>query len=96
MFTGNAMLALLDARPFAPFRLHTSDGAHVDVLSQELIIPGRNFAVIGILEPALSNRLANRWITVWYMHVTRTEMLNPGSPPFATSPPASESPTQVN
>jgi hypothetical protein len=96
MFTSNAMLALLDARPFAPFRMHTSDGAaHVDVLSQELVIPGRNFAVVGILEPALSNRLANRWVTVWFMHVTRVEMLNPGSPPFTAPPPVSESPAQV-
>jgi hypothetical protein len=95
MFTANGMLALLDARPFVPFRLHTSDGAHVDVLSQELVIPGRNFAVVGILEPGLSNRLANRWTTVWYMHVTRTEMLNPGAPPFATPPPAADAPSPV-
>jgi hypothetical protein len=95
MFTANAMLALLDARPFAPFRMFTSDGSHVDVLSQELVIPGRNFAVVGILEPALSHRLANRWVTVWFMHVTRIEMLNPGSPPFAAPPPTSESPAQV-
>jgi hypothetical protein len=95
MFTASAMLALLDARPFVPFRLHTSDGSHVDVLSQELVIPGRNFAVVGILEPALSQRLANRWTTVWYMHVTRTEMLNPGSPPFASPQPNTEAPTPV-
>jgi hypothetical protein len=95
MFTGNAMLALLDARPFAPFRLHTSDGFYVDVLSKELVIPGRNFAVVGILEQGLSDRLANRWVTVWYMHVTRTEMPNPGEPPFASTPPASEQPTPV-
>jgi hypothetical protein len=95
MFTANAMLALLDARPFTPFRLYTSDGSHVDVLTQELVIPGRNFAVVGILEPEFSHRLAHRWVTVWYMHVTRTEILNPGAPPFSASPPSSESPATV-
>jgi hypothetical protein len=87
MFTANAMLALLDARPFVPFRLLLSDGGTVDVPSPEMVLPGRNFAVIGILEPERSQRLAQRWTTIWYLHVARTEMLNPGAPPF-TAPPA--------
>jgi hypothetical protein len=95
MFTANAMLALLHARPFVPFRFHLSDGGQVDVPSPEMIIPGRNFAVVGILDPNLSHTVASRWTTVWYMHVTRTEMLNPGAPPFAAPPPPSESPSPV-
>jgi hypothetical protein len=92
MFTSNAMLALLNARPFAPFRLHMSDGGTVVVPSREMVIPGRNFAVVGILDPNSSDTLADLWTTVWYMHVTRVEMLKPGQPPF-TSPPASGSPS---
>ncbi|MBX9580903.1 MAG: hypothetical protein K2X87_11395 [Gemmataceae bacterium] len=88
MFTGERLLQLLGARPFVPFRLHLSDGGAVDVPSMEMVLPGRNFAVIGILEPAKSSRLADRWTTVWYMHVTRTEMLAPGAPPFTAPPPA--------
>ena len=92
MFNGTAMLALLDARPFVPFRLHMSNGGAVDVPSQEMVLPGRNFAVIGILENQ-SNRLASRWTTVWYMHVTQTEMTAPGAPPFTAPPPTnSDSP----
>lgn len=90
MFNANAMLALLNARPFAPFRFHLSDGGTVDVPSREMVIPGRTFAVVGILDPGRSDSLASRWTTVWYMHVTRVEMLSPGSPPF-TAPPSSES-----
>lgn len=88
MFTANAMLTLLDAQPFTPFRFHMSDGGTVDVPSREMVLPGRNFAVVGILEPERSNRLASRWTTVWYMHVTRVETLTPGAPPFAAPPPA--------
>lgn len=96
MFTAPDMIALLDTRPFVPFRLHLSDGGHVDVPSREMVLPGRNFAVIGILDPNLSNTLASRWTTVWYMHVTRTEMLNPGAPPFAAPPAESDSPAPAS
>lgn len=87
MFNLNAMLSLLDTRPFVPFRLHLSDGKVIDVPSREMVLPGRNFAVIGILEN--HPRAASRWTTVWYIHVTQTEMLAPGAPPFTASPPAS-------
>src|SRR4051794_34470347 len=94
MFTANAMLALLNARPFAPFRFHLSDGGTVDVPSREMVIPGRNFAVVGILDPHRSETLASMWTTVWYLHVSRVEMLTPGAPPFTASPPAgSETPS---
>ena len=73
MFNATAMLDLLNAQPFAPFRFHLSDGGTVDVPSREMVLPGRTFAVVGILEPERSDRLASRWTTVWYMHVTRVE-----------------------
>jgi hypothetical protein len=35
----------------------------------------------------------DRWTVVWYMHVTRTEMLGPGPPPLAPPPGPADSPT---
>ena len=40
------------------------------------------------LKPGHAETLADHWTTVWYMHVTRTEMLTPGAPPFTAPPPA--------
>ena len=88
MFNLNAMMSLLSARPFTPFRFHMSDGGTVDVPSRELVMPGRSFAVVGIPDPSLNESVLDRWTTVWYMHVSRTEMLAPGAPPFTAPPPA--------
>jgi hypothetical protein len=83
-----AMLAWLDARPFGPFRFHMSDGGTVDVPSREMVIPGKTFAVVGLVEQEKSPRVATRWTTVWYMHVGRIEMLTPGAPPFTLPSPS--------
>jgi hypothetical protein len=88
MFNLKEMLSLLNARPFVPFRFHLSDGGTVDVPSRELVMPGRTFAVVGVLDPNRNDSVMDRWTTVWYMHVTRVEMLNPGAPPFTAPPPA--------
>jgi hypothetical protein len=97
MFNLTAMLTLLRAIPFAPFRFHMSDGGVVEVPSRELVMPGRNFAVVGILDRAHNDNVADLWTTVWYMHVTRTEMMMPGAPPFTAPPPiGSETPTPVS
>ena len=90
MFTANNLLSLLNARPFAPFRFHLSDGGTVVVPSREMVLPGRTFAVVGIPDPRRSETLADLWTTVWFMHVTRVEMLTPGNPPF-TAPPTEPS-----
>ncbi len=87
MFTASDMLALLGAKPFTPFRLYMSDGSKVMIPSRELVFPGRRMAVIGILDPTESDTLYDRWTTVYYMHVTRHELLNPSTMPFAAPPP---------
>jgi len=62
--------------------------------SRELVLPGRRFAIVGILDPDAKNSSFDRYVTVWYMHVTRHEMLTPGAPPFTQPPPSSsDSPT---
>ena len=95
MFTGNDLQALLNRRPFVPFRLKLSDGGTVEVISRELVIPGRRYAVVGLLDPDAKDTLIDRWTVVWYMHVTRIEDINPGAPPFAESPPATGEPRPV-
>ena len=96
MFTFNDLSQLLDARPFQPFRLFISDGGHVDIVSRELVLLGKRFAVIGILDPKTTGKAIDRWTVVWYLHITRHEMLNPGQPPM-TPPGQAESayPTPV-
>jgi hypothetical protein len=94
MFTFDDLRTLLSTRPFVPFRLHLSDGSTVDVPSRELVFPGRRFAIIGLLDPDVKDTVFDRYTTVWYLHVTRHEMLSAGQPPFGSPPPGlSESPT---
>ncbi len=82
MFTHDDMRALISTRPFAPFRLWLSDGGHLDVRSPELVFPGRRYAIVGLLDPNAAEQPYDRHATVWYMHVTRYEVLTPGASPF--------------
>lgn len=86
MFNLNALMSLLNARPFTPFRFIMSDGGSVDVVSREMVLPGRTFAIVGIPERTRPETVADRWTTVWFMHVSRTKTLVPGAPPFAAPP----------
>ena len=97
MFNHAALTALLRARPFMPFRLHLSDGGTVEVRSPEVVIVGKNFAVVGLMDPNAADLPVGRYTTVWYMHVTRNEMMHPGNPPFSAPPPSSSgSPSPVS
>ena len=93
MFNLEAMRSLVDARPFVPFRLWLSDGGHVDVPTREVVILGRHFAVIGLLDPQASDTAIDRYTTLWYLHVTRQEMLTAGQPPFSRPSGPSETPS---
>ncbi|MBY0232632.1 MAG: hypothetical protein K2W96_25405 [Gemmataceae bacterium] len=92
MFTANDMRELIQARPFVPFRLITSDGREIEVRSPEVVLPGRRLAVIGLLDADATDTFFDRWTTIWYMHVTRAEFLAPGAPPFSATPPAEPQP----
>ena len=92
MFTLGDMRALLQARPFVPFRLWLRDGGHVDVRSSELVMAGKRFALVGLLDPDARDTAFDRYVTVWYLHVVRHEMLQPGAPPFSSPPGQSETP----
>jgi hypothetical protein len=86
LFTLDDLRNLLNAQPFVPFRLWLSDGGHVDVPSRELVMPGRRFALVGLLDPQTNDTAFDRYVTIWYLHVARHEMLSAGAPPF--SPPS--------
>jgi hypothetical protein len=92
MFTFGDMIALIKARPFVPFRLWLSDGGFVDVRSPEVVMPLKRFALIGLLDAHTTDNTADRYATVWYLHVARHEMLQPGAPPFSTPPGRPETP----
>jgi hypothetical protein len=94
MFTLDNLRALLSARPFVPFRLLRSDGGSVEVRTPEAVLPGKQFAMVGLLDPDTTDTAFDRFTILWYMHVTSVEMLAPGSPPFSPQPPLgpSESP----
>ncbi len=93
MFTLDQLRTLLAARPFVPFRLLRSDGGNVEVRSSEVVLPGRQMAVIGLLDPDATDTAFDRFTILWYMHVTGVEMLGLGAAPFSSPPPGpSESP----
>jgi hypothetical protein len=93
LFTAADLRSLLNARPFVPFRLLLSDGGAVEVRSQEVVVVGRRFALVGLLDPDATDTLVDRWTVVWYMHVTRTEMLGAGPPPLTPPSGPAESST---
>ena len=51
MFTPADLRAIRQARPFVPFRLWLSDGGYVDARSPEVVIQGKRFAIVGLLDP---------------------------------------------
>lgn len=96
MFTLENLRSLLRAKPFVPFRLLRSDGGSVDVPTPEVAFPGRQMAVIGLLDPNTNDTAWDNFVILWYMHVTGVEMLGPGFPPLSPPPAGpSESPAPV-
>ena len=93
MFTLDDLRTMLSAQPFVPFRLRLADGGHVDVPRRELVVPGRRFAVIGLLDPKAPDKAFDRFVTGLYLHVTRHEMLSAGAPPFSPPSGSSEAPS---
>jgi hypothetical protein len=96
MLTLDDLRFLLNTRPFVPFRLWLSDGGSVEVRSQEQVLPLRRFALVGLLDPETTDSAFDRYMTVWYLHVTRHEMLNPGAPPFSPPTGSAETPSPTS
>lgn len=94
MLTQERLRTLLKARPFVPFRLWLTDGGHVDVLTSEVVLPMRQCAIVALIDAGAEDGSKDLWTAVWYLHVSRVEMLAPGAPPFS-SPPDSNQPSPV-
>jgi hypothetical protein len=93
MFTLEDMRKLLQPRPFVPFRLRLTDGGSVEVRSPEFAMLGRRFVIVGLPDPKTTDKLVDRWLTIWYLHVVAAEQIDPGAPPFTSSPRSTPSDT---
>ncbi len=93
MFNANNLLILLKTRPFAPFRFVVKDGGTMEVNCREFVLPGRQFAVVGLLDPRVSGALIDGWTTLWYAQVSRVEPLGAGARPFSFPSASAESAT---
>ncbi len=94
MFNANNMLTLLKTRPFAPFRFVLSDGGTVEVKSPEFVLPGRQFAVVGLPDPPRRKPSSTGGSPCGTCILPAWSRLQPGAPPSFTAPPGpAESPT---
>jgi hypothetical protein len=72
------VLALLQARPFIPFRLHLLDGTSFEIRHPELLMAGARSLTIGVnANPALT--YYERAATVALLHVSRLEPILVGA-----------------
>jgi hypothetical protein len=83
MFTSDDLRELLNAQPFVPFRLILSDGGSVEVRTEEAVVVGKRWAVIGVFDPNTNDTNFDRFRIIYYMHVARAEQLLPGTQPFS-------------
>ena len=73
MITAKQLRELLQARPFKPFRICMSDGAHYDVNNHDMAFVGRNTVEIGLnLDP---DGFAEYFARCSILHITRLEDL---------------------
>jgi hypothetical protein len=68
------LLEWVNAKPFAPFRMHLTDGRVVDVTNPHQIWPGRQSALIGYLS-AEDPQVYERHVTVGLLHIVSIEPL---------------------
>jgi hypothetical protein len=68
--------ALLDAKPFVPFRIHLTDGKSFDVLHPEFVWVFRNRLDLAILADASQN-IVDHVERCFLLHIVRIEELQP-------------------
>lgn len=66
---------MLDAEPFAPFRVHTSDGKYLDVPHPELAFLSRAILLVGEGVDHPTQDIPVRVNSVSMLHVVRLEPL---------------------
>jgi hypothetical protein len=80
------LLALLQTRPFVPFRIHTTDGRYYDIVHPEAMLVLRSRAIIG-LRPDPATNIPDQSEEIALLHVVRTSEI-PAEARQPTSGPA--------
>lgn len=63
----------LDAEPFSPFRIYTTDGRHFDIMSPSMFWPGKYSAMIGIPETPEEADVPAKHISLTMLHIVTVE-----------------------
>ena len=71
MFTAYDLLALVDARPFVPFRLVLNDGSAVEVPRRNAVLVGRHMAFVALSDA--TEEFDEDFTFVSYSYVDRAE-----------------------
>ena len=73
MITAKQIRALLEAKPFRPFRMCMSDGSHCEITNHVMAFVGRNTVEIGLnLDP---DGFAEYFTRCSILHITKLEDL---------------------
>jgi hypothetical protein len=95
MFTYDDLRRLLTSAPFVPFRMYLSEGNFIEVRHPELVIPGRRYAIIGLVDPTTPDAPFDRHAVIFYLHVNRVETIIPSQFPGGTPGKSTGSPGSV-
>jgi hypothetical protein len=69
----------LDARPFAPFRIVTTDGRYFDIKSPSMLWPGRYSAMIGLPDNPNEPDVPAKHISLTMLHIVSVEPIQPST-----------------
>lgn len=67
------LMEWVEADPFVPFRLHLSDGRHIEIPHASLIWPGRRTAMIGIADNPAEPDVPGAHQTLALVHIVSIE-----------------------
>lgn len=63
----------LDAGPFAPFRIYTTDGRYFDIHSPSMLWPGKYSAMIGLPDNPGEPDVPAKHISLTMLHIVSVE-----------------------
>ena len=68
--------ALLDAKPFVPFRIHMTDGKSFDIQHPDFVWVFRNRLDLAVLADPAQN-IVDHVVRCFFLHIVRVEELHP-------------------
>ncbi len=74
--TAQELRALLDAKPFVPFRIHMTDGKSFEIQHPDFVWVFRNRLDLAILADA-SQSIVDHVERCFFLHIVRVEELQP-------------------